>query len=72
MYRFCFVYRSVQGCAKVLMHCDFMFFENIQFRVIGSVVGFKANCLLVGPGPTGEVLSVCVWVFLRDPSAYLR
>ena len=32
------------------------------------VVAFKANCLFVRPGPTGEVPSV--GVFLRDPSPY--
>ena len=31
---------------------------------------FKANCLLVGPGPLGDVQSL--GIFLRDPSPYLR
>ena len=30
----------------------------------------KANCPLVGRGPIGSVPSV--WVFLKDPSPYLR
>ena len=33
------------------------------------VVGFKANCPLVGPGLIGGVPSV--GIFLRDPSPYL-
>ena len=34
------------------------------------VVGFKAKCPLVGPGPIGGMPSV--GVFLRDPSKFLR
>ena len=34
------------------------------------VVGFKANCSLVGPGPIGGMPSV--GVFLRDPRPHLR
>ena len=34
------------------------------------VVGFKANCPLVGPGPVEGVLSV--GVFLKDPSQLSR
>ena len=37
---------------------------------MGWAVGFKANCPLVGPGITGRVPSV--GVFLRDPRPYLR
>ena len=43
---------------------------NSKERVrLGLVVGFKANCPLVGSGLLGELLSV--GVFLRDPRPYL-
>ena len=38
--------------------------EGISER-LDWVVGFEAICLLLGPGPLGEVPSV--GVFLRDP-----
>ena len=41
-----------------------------QYVVHRVVVGLKANCPLVGLGPTGKMLSV--GVFLRDPGPYLR
>ena len=36
----------------------------------GGGGSFKANCSLVGPGPTGGVPSM--GLFLRNPSPYLR
>ena len=43
------------------------FFSSINYAVV--VVGFEANCPLVGPGPMGGV--PFVGVFLRNPSPYL-
>ena len=44
---------------------------NKKYLLIHKVVviGFKANCPLVGPGPIGGMPSV--GVFLRDRSPYL-
>ena len=44
--------------------------KMIPVRLDCRVLGFKANCLLVGPGIIGGMPSV--GVFLRDPSPYLR
>ena len=41
-----------------------------ELNIVVVVVGVKANCPLVGPGPIGGMPSV--GGLLRDPSPYLR
>ena len=60
--------------AEIFYHLQFL--KNAvevqtKFRwLVGCTI--KVNCSLMGPGPTGDVPSVCVCgVFLRDPSPYL-
>ena len=67
----------LSSCIIYLVHKSNILIQNIQLdysrlvnRRLGWVVGFKANCLLVEPGPIGGVSSVVG--FLRDPSPYLR
>ena len=52
----------------VIQHQIFIPVDEILLK-LGWVVGFKANCPLVGPRPTGEELFV--GVFLRNPRPYL-
>ena len=51
----------------MIVFCGCGLLKRYQFWLVGwLIVGFKANCPLVGPGPIGRMPSV--WVFLRDPT----